>query len=59
MSLETNNGLTFTEETLICIRRDGELIAVEKVNGKIERWSTKHVNLTESRKIYGLDKVQV
>ncbi len=56
---ENNNGITFTEETFIACRMDGNLIYVEKVNGKIERWFTSNESLlTNTKKALGIDRVQ-
>ncbi len=55
---ESNTDIVFGEETFITITRDGELIGIERINGHVQRFTTKHATLTDSRKIYGLDRVK-
>jgi hypothetical protein len=58
MTPEPNNGLTFTQESVLTIRRDGELIAIEIQNGHIERYITEIATRAKSMEILGADKVQ-
>jgi hypothetical protein len=59
MPPEANHGLTFAEEAVLCIYRDGELIAIEKQNGKLERWATEPATRSKSLQIFGADKAQI
>ncbi len=52
------SGITFTEETFICIRKDGELVGIESENGHITRYETIKTTRTKSREILGIDRVQ-
>jgi hypothetical protein len=40
MPPEPNHGLTFQQETVMTIRQDGKLVAIELQNGHIERYTT-------------------
>jgi hypothetical protein len=59
MPPEANHGLTFSEEAVLCIYRDGELVAIEKQNGKLERWTTKECDRAASLQIFGADKAKI
>ena len=57
--LESNHGLTFAQETVMTIRRDGELIAIElQPNGHIERHITERATRAKSLSVFGADKPQ-
>lgn len=58
MPPESNNGLTFAQETVMTIRRDGQLIAVELQNGHIERYITEEATRAKSLAVFGADKPQ-
>ncbi len=53
---EPNNGITFKRIDCRGIYIDGNLAAIETQNGKIERWTVKEANNTDSNKLFGLDK---
>jgi hypothetical protein len=55
--VEVNNGLEFTKEVFMAIRRDGELVAVELQNGGIHRYSVKEATVVETEEIFGTNKV--
>jgi hypothetical protein len=55
---ESNSGLTFSQETVLAIRRDGQLIGIELQNGHIERYKTSEATKTDSLEIFGADKVK-
>ena len=56
---EPNHGLTFAQENVMTIRRDGELIAIEmQPNGHIERYVTERATRANSFAIFGADKPQ-
>lgn len=56
MPREQNTGLTFTQETVLAIRQDGKLIAVEIQNGHIERYACEEATRARSMAIFGADK---
>jgi hypothetical protein len=58
MPPEANHGLTFSEEAVLCIYRDGELIAIEKQNGKLERWTTEPATRAKSLEIFGANTMR-
>ena len=54
------NGITFTEETFICCKVDGNLIYIEKVNGKVERWFTSNESLlTKTKNALGINRAHL
>lgn len=52
---EVNHGLNFGIDTFICFYKDGELVAIEKQNGKIERWTTEPQTRGLSLTMFGVD----
>ena len=56
--MEPNNGLTFQQETVMTIRQDGKLIAIELQNGHIERYTTEEATRAKSLAVFGADKPQ-
>lgn len=58
MRIEQNNGLSFQQETVMTIRQDGKLIAIELQNGHIERYTTEETSRAKSLAIFGADKPQ-
>jgi hypothetical protein len=53
--MEPNHGLSFAQETVMTIRRDGQLIAIEIQNGHIERYTTEEATRTKSLAVFGAD----
>lgn len=58
MTPESNSGLTFTREDVVCIWRDNELVAIEQQNGHITRYMTREATKADSMQLLGLDKVK-
>jgi hypothetical protein len=58
MNPEPNHGLSFAQETVMTIRQDGKLIAIELQNGHIERYTTEQATRANSMQIFGADKPQ-
>lgn len=58
MPVEQNNGLAYSLETVVCVRQDGQLVAIELQNGHITRYMTKEASRQDSLHLFGLDKVQ-
>jgi hypothetical protein len=56
--MEPNDNLTFQQETVMTIRQDGKLIAIELQNGHIERYTTEEATRAKSLGIFGADKPQ-
>lgn len=58
MPPEQNNGLSFAQETVMTIRQDGKLVAIELQNGHIERYITEEATRAKSLVVFGADKPQ-
>lgn len=56
--MEANHDLVFRQESFMTARRDNELVFIEKVNGKIERWVTKQATAQSSLEAFGANKPQ-
>ena len=56
--IEPNTGLSFSHESFLTIRRDGQLIAIEEQNGRITRYITTEATKADSLSIFGADKVK-
>jgi len=55
--MESNNGLTFSQESFITYRKDGEIVAIEEqLTGLIVRYATKAATRQQSLEILGADK---
>lgn len=56
--IEPNHALSFAQECFLTIREDGNLIAIEAQNGKLQRWITEEATRAKSLQIFGADRVQ-
>jgi hypothetical protein len=50
------SDLTFTQEIMIGVWKDGELVAIERKNGHLERYMVSPANWGDTATLYGVDK---
>lgn len=55
--MDSNTGLEFGIDTFRTITRDGELVAIERENGHIERYITERSTNAKSNEIFGVKRV--
>lgn len=53
---QINTGLTFTQEIVLGIWKDGELVAIEHKNGHLERYMVSPASFGDSANLFNVDK---
>jgi hypothetical protein len=51
-----DNELTYTQEIVLGVWRGGELVAIERKNGHLERYMVKPADWGDTTGLFGVDK---